>query len=223
VNGAVEQFRLVGMDHFNAMLEDVRTRSWWRQANGEAVAGPLTGTAMPELPSRQVSLRQWLSLYPHSLVMQADSAFTSEYTKDYAYERGTSRKALTGTDTASWREKSWVVGITLNGVSRAYDWNHLERVRVINDIVGQTPVVLALASDSVSFFAFARPNATAEFVIEGDSLIVGTGATATRYAFNGKGPAGALVPINASQEFWHSWRTFQPSTDQFPRAGAAAP
>lgn len=222
VNGQREQFRLVGMDHFNAMLEDVRTGSWWRQANGEAVAGPLTGTTMPELPSRQVSLRQWLALYPHSLVMQADSAFLSEYTKDYAYERGTSRKALTGTDTASWRDKSWVVGITLNGVSRAYDWNHLERVRVINDVVGQTPVVLALASDSVSFFAFARPTATDEFTLDGDSLVLGTGAAATRYAFNGKGPAGALVPINASQEFWHSWRTFQPTTDQFPRTMAAA-
>jgi Protein of unknown function (DUF3179) len=223
VKGQVEQFRLVGMDHFNAMLEDVNTGSWWRQANGEAVAGPLTGTTMPELPSRQVSLRQWLQLYPHSLVMQADSTFTSEYTKDYAYERGTSRKSLTGTDTASWRDKSWVVGVTLNGVSRAYDWNHLERVRVINDIVGETPVVLALASDSVSFFAFARPNAATEFSLDGDSLVVKSAGPATRYAFNGKGPAGALVPINASQEFWHSWRTFQPSTDQFPRVVAVAP
>ena len=58
------------------LLEDVRTGSWWRQANGEAVAGPLKGTMMEELPSRQVSLRQWLQLYPHSLVMQADSTFT---------------------------------------------------------------------------------------------------------------------------------------------------
>ena len=29
VNGQPETFRLVGMDHFNAMFEDVRTKSWW--------------------------------------------------------------------------------------------------------------------------------------------------------------------------------------------------
>lgn len=221
VNGEPEQFRLVGMDQFNAMLEDARTGSWWRQANGEAVAGPLKGTAMPELPSRQVTLRQWLALYPHSLIMQADSAFLGEYTKDYAYERGTSRKTLTGTDTASWREKSWVVGVTLDGVSRAYDWSHLERVRVINDVVGRTPIVIALATDSASFFAFARPDSASVFVLDGDSLATTAGTTA-RFALNGKGPSGELRPINASQEFWHSWRTFQPATEQFPSTRQAS-
>lgn len=40
VDGRAEMFRLVGMDHFNAMLEDKTTGSWWRQATGDAVAGP---------------------------------------------------------------------------------------------------------------------------------------------------------------------------------------
>jgi len=31
VNGKYEKFRLVGMDHFNAMFEDETTKSWWRQ------------------------------------------------------------------------------------------------------------------------------------------------------------------------------------------------
>ncbi|MEZ4848709.1 MAG: hypothetical protein R3B93_08845 [Bacteroidia bacterium] len=31
VNGKPEIFRLVGMDHFNAMFEDQTTKSWWRQ------------------------------------------------------------------------------------------------------------------------------------------------------------------------------------------------
>ncbi|MBU6365876.1 MAG: DUF3179 domain-containing protein [Gemmatimonadetes bacterium] len=211
VNGRVEQFRLVGMDRFNAMLEDATTGSWWRQANGEAVAGPLRGATLAELPSRQVTLATWLVLYPHTRIMQADSAFLGEYAKDYAYERGTSRKQLTGTDTASWHDKSWVVGITLGGASTAFDWNRLERERVINAEVGGTPVVLALAADSASFFAFERPDRATTFALRGDSLV----ADAAAYAFNGKGPAGALRPVNASQEFWHSWRTFQPRTARY--------
>ena len=48
VNGLHEKFRLVGMDHFNAMFEDATTRSWWRQVNGKAITGPLTGETLPE-------------------------------------------------------------------------------------------------------------------------------------------------------------------------------
>jgi hypothetical protein len=215
--GAEEQtFRLVGMDNFNAMLEDERTGSWWRQANGEAVVGPRQGTVLPEIPSRQMTLARWLSLYPASRIMQADNAFLTEYAKDYAYERGTSRKKLTGTDTSSWGEKSWVVGITIGAQSRAYDWNHLERTKAINDVLDGTPLVIALASDSLSFFAFERPSATALFRVEDDSLVTGEGGTRRAYAFNGQGASDTLTALVASQEFWHSWRTFQPTTSRYP-------
>ena len=211
VNGLPESFRLVGMDHFNAMFEDRTTGSWWRQANGEAIIGPMKGTAMPELPSVQVSLKQWLKLHPQTLVMQADPVFTSEYAKDYAYERGTKVGGLTGTDTASWHEKSWVVGVAQRGAAKAYDWQRLRRERVINDSVGGVPIVLALGPDSVSYFAFQRPDASTLFALRGDSLVTPQAA----YALNGKGAAGSLAPINASQEFWHSWRTFQPNTARY--------
>ena len=49
VKGKKENFRLVGMDHFNAMFEDKTTKSWWRQATGEAITGPLKGTKLEEL------------------------------------------------------------------------------------------------------------------------------------------------------------------------------
>ncbi len=211
VNGQLETFRLVGMDHFNAMFEDATTRSWWRQANGEAVIGPLKGTAMPELPSVQVSLGQWMKLHPQSLVMQADPAFTSEYAKDYAYEKGTKTGGLTGTDTVSWNDKAWVVGVAMKGAAKAYDWKQLRRERVINDTVGGVPIVLALGPDSVSFFAFQRPDTATQFALRGDSLV----APAGTFALNGRGPSGALTAINASQEFWHSWRTFQPATTRY--------
>jgi hypothetical protein len=218
VDGQLESFRLVGMDHFNAMLEDVRTGSWWRQANGEAVVGPRLGTVLPEIPSRQVTLGLWLSLYPHSRVMQGDPAFAAQYAKDYAYERGTSTSRLTGTDRRSWQDKSWVIGLTVEGKSRAYDWQQLLSTRAINDTLGGVPVVLALATDRASFFAFVRPSAALQFTMDGDSL----SADGVRYALNGRSANGALTPIKASQEFWHSWRTFQPTTDRY-LGGSPAP
>ena len=211
VNGVAESFRLVGMDHFNAMFEDATTKSWWRQANGQAIIGPRKGVAMPELPSVQVTLQQWQRLHPATLVMQGDPAFSAEYAKDYAYERGTKRGGLTGTDTMPWSEKAWVVGIDLNGEAKAYDWRQLRRARVINDVVGGVPVVLVLGPDSASFFAFRRPSATVAMSVQGDSLV----ADGARYAFTGRGPAGVLPPVTASQEFWHSWRTFKPATTKY--------
>ena len=211
VDGRVESFRLVGMDHFNAMFEDNTTGSWWRQANGEAIAGRDKGKSLAEIPSRQVTLREWLALHPASLIMQADPRLRDEYATGFDYETGKSRKTLTGTDTASWHDKSWVVGITAGGASKAYDWNRLRRERVVNDVVGHTPIVLALAQDSTSFFAFARPDSATRFTLRGDSLVSG----GTAYAFTGVGPNGTLMPVDASQEFWHSWRTFQPATTRY--------
>jgi hypothetical protein len=211
VNGRPEIFRLVGMDHFNAMFEDATTGSWWRQANGEAIVGPKTGTFLREIPSVQVTLREWLALHPASLVMQADSTFKGEYAKDYAFENGTSRKKLTGTDTVSWHDKAWVVGLTVNRQSKAFDWNRLRRERVVNDEVGGQPVVLALASDSASFFAFERPDSSTHFALRGDSLV----ASGRAYALSGRGKSGALTSLFASQEFWHSWREFHPGTKTY--------
>jgi hypothetical protein len=211
VDGHSETFRLVGMDHFNAMFEDETTHSWWRQANGEAIAGPSKGKVLAEVPSRQVTLAEWLREHPKSLIMQPDQGLAKNYSKDFDFETGRSRKPLTGTDTASWHAKSWVVGITVNGQSKAYDWNRLRREGAVNDVLGGKPIVVALAPDRVSFCAFVRPSPMTRFVVRGDSLVAGRVA----YAFSGQGPTGVLQPVSASQEFWHSWKTFQPATTSY--------
>jgi hypothetical protein len=215
VDGKTEDFRLVGMDHFNAMFEDKSTGSWWRQANGEAITGDRKGTFLTEIESQQVTLARWLAMHPKSMIMQPDPALASKYSKSFDYETGKSRSDLTGTDTVSWADKAWIVGITENGESVAYDWNRLKRERVINDVVGGTPVVIALASDTVSFVAYTRPDTASRFVVRNDSL-VGAGGV---FDLSGRSPKLHLRKIRASQEFWHSWRTFQPTTRQFGAAG----
>ena len=170
VNGQPETFRLVGMDHFNAMFEDVRTKSWWRQVTGEAIAGPLKGQALPEVLAEQMALEKWLALYPHSRIMQADSAFSEEYKDMDSYDTGKGRGPLTGTDSLSWQRKSWVVGVAIGSASKAFDWNRLLQERVIHETAGQTAIVLALAADNKSFVAFERPTAAARFTLQHDTL-----------------------------------------------------
>lgn len=117
----------------------------------------------------------------------------------------------TGTDTLSWRKKSWVLGVTANGRSKAFDWNRLRRQRVVNDEVGNMPIVIVLARDDASFFAFQRPDAESRFALRGESLIAGDQA----YDLRGTGASTALTPLNVSQEFWHSRRTFHPATERY--------
>jgi hypothetical protein len=107
------------MDHFNAMFEDKTTRSWWRQENGEAVAGPLKGNALPEWPCTQTSLKTWLQWHPSSLIMQPDTNFREEYEDESDFEVVGLEGKLTVYDTASWHDKSWIAGVTIGETSKA--------------------------------------------------------------------------------------------------------
>ena len=121
INGKHETFRLVGMDHFNAMIEDATTKSWWRQATGEAITGKLKGTTLPELMSTQTSLAKWIELYPQTLIMQADPSFVKQYDTSFRFESGKSKSKLTGTDSLSWKKKSWVIGIQPGKETKVYE------------------------------------------------------------------------------------------------------
>jgi Protein of unknown function (DUF3179) len=213
VNGKLENFRLVGMDYFNAMFEDETTKSWWRQANGQAITGKLKGIKLPEIEAQQTSLATWLKLYPNSKIMQADVKFKENYDSTAKYESGKSKKELTGTDSLSWKRKSWVVGVESGTESIAIDWNRLKKERVVNFQIGQKPLVLALASDNKSFFAFERPENQMKFSLKNDSLVV------QNQRFDLKGISSdskiSLKKINAYQEFWHSWQTFHPNTKRY--------
>jgi hypothetical protein len=183
INGKQETFRLVGMDHFNAMLEDVTTKSWWRQVTGEAIAGPLKGQHLPEIIGIQSSLSEWIKLYPHTLIMQADSGFIEEYSKTTDYETGKSRKKLTGTDSLSWNRKSWVVGVVAKDHAKAYDWNRLKTEHIIHDQIQGIPILVVVAKDTVGFFAFERPDTNARFTLNENVLTLDN----HHFTVNGKG------------------------------------
>ena len=214
VGGQVEKFRLVGMDHFNAMIEDAMTGSWWRQATGEAIIGPLQGSVLPELACQQMTLRKCFELHPSTVVMQPEEASKSSYDPTGKYERGESKGTLTRTDRESWQDKSWVVGIQIGEASKAYDWNRLVRERIIQDQIGDTKIVLALAEDQRSFVAFERPGEGGDFTLQGE-ILFSNGISYDLSGRNLQDPADRLRPMNVSQEFWHSWRTFHPGTLQY--------
>lgn len=222
VNDKYEQFRLVGMDHFNAMFEDATTKSWWRQESGEAITGPLKGTRLKEVASSQMELKDWLALHPNSLVLQPDSNYRAKYDSLKGYDEGTIDGDLEHSDTASWKRKSWIVGVDISNVAKAYDWNELAKKRVIEDSIDRNYLLLTMMPDKKSFFVLNR-NVNGQilhFSYDAASNDLTDAETHSQWLLNGSCVTGALQgkqlqPVQAYQEFWHSWQTFHRQTSTY--------
>ncbi|HYG49685.1 MAG TPA: DUF3179 domain-containing (seleno)protein [Flavobacteriales bacterium] len=224
-NGKPEKFRLVGMDMFNAMFEDESTGSWWQQATGECIIGPRKGQRLTEVFSQQMSLAQWLSEHPNTLVLQPDKNFQADYDDLKGFDEGTIKSSLEGRNFASWQFKSWIVGVLADGKSYAVDWNNLQKKKFIKH---DDFIVVAL-DDGVNFKAFS----TLIFGLDLGRNII-TPPVKTDLSWDQKTnqftdeKSGArfnligtcldslcqsnLRQLPAYQEFYHSWTTFHPGT-----------
>lgn len=217
VQGKYAAFRLVGMDHFNAMFEDADTHSWWQQATGVAVAGPLKGQRLAEVASTQMMLGDWQTLYPNSLTMQPDPNFQRRYDSLKGYDEGIIKSSLEKRDPGSWQFKSWVIGIAVNGKSKAYDWNNLVSHRVIPDTIGQTPLLLTIEPNNKTFHVLSY-NDSLSFRYDSATQTLRDVNTHSTWGLDGSCSSGALKGaqlqrVQAYQEFWHSWRTFHPDAE----------
>jgi hypothetical protein len=220
VDGKSETFRLVGMDQFNAMFEDSSTKSWWRQVNGEAIAGPSKGKVLKEIPSEQMTLRAWLQQHMDSKIMQPDTLYQLGYNDLKEFDEGTLESGLEKRDSLSWKEKSWIVGIQLGKYARAYDWNELTKERVINDTLNHEHILIALENDSTSFHTWRRDTLVFSWDQSKQKLIDNN--TNSIWDWNGECVEGTLkgskLPsVQSYQEFWHSWKTFRPRTSRYSK------
>ena len=222
VNGRHESFRLVGMDHYNAVFEDETTKTWWQQATGKAIAGPHKGSALKEIPSRQLTIESWMRQFPNSEIMAPDPLYDERYFKLEDYDRGTMQSSFAKRDYRPWQPKSWVVGVRNGFSSTAYDWNLLVKNKVIQDSLQALPILLTIESDTTSFHVYDRR-------INGSVLQFNTSTvdnhltdlnTNSKWNMDGlciDGPLKGqqLTRVQGYNEFWHSWETFQANAKKF--------
>lgn len=220
INGKKENFRLAGMDEFNAMFEDNTTKSWWRQSTGEAVAGPLKGSLLVEIASQQVALASWLRANPGSKIMQPDPMFQKRYDSYADYDKGTGGNEREKRDTASWKLKSWVIGVAVTGYAKAYDWNALVNKKLIQDSLPNLPLIITIEKDNATFHVWnSTVNGQKLYFIKTDSGLQDSN-TASLWNDDGICISGILAgqklkPVQASQEFWHAWQDFHPGTKKY--------
>jgi hypothetical protein len=217
VNGSPQTFRLVGARHYNAVIEDRATKTWWYQATGEGAVGPLKGHQLNEVPYEQGTLQSWLAKYPNSLILQPDPHYQDGYDVLKRYDRLQPLDKDSTLQADTLIRKSWVVGITVGKEARAYDWKKLVEAKVVHDQLGGLPIVVAVENDSLSFHAFVRKVNGKSLHFERTQHGLRDQETGSEWNWQGvcvKGPlaANALPRVQAHQEYWHSWQRFHTPT-----------
>jgi len=219
INGIRQNFRLVGARHYNAIVEDQTTGTWWYQATGEAAVGPMQGSHLKELPYEQSTLSAWLDKHPGSLILQPDSHFKSDYEdlKDYDLKQAVDRDS-TLKNKDSLMRKSWIVGVIIDKKPKAYNWRELQNLCLVNDQFGTTPLLITLEDDDHTFHVFNRQvdGKALTFKMDTAGAFVDN-ETSSAWNSDGlcvAGPAKGkqLAKIQAYQEYWHSWNHFHPGT-----------
>ncbi|MBS1560596.1 MAG: DUF3179 domain-containing protein [Bacteroidetes bacterium] len=182
VNGVRETFRLVGANHYNAMFEDATTGSWWYQATGEAMEGPLKGSVLTDLPFAQCTMAEMLTrTTTRSIsIFQADAATGTRYkwSHGYAYRHGDTDPGL--------NDRTIVIGIVEGGKAKAYP---------LRDLVER--------SASSTFLVDS---------IDGHEIVITLPRQYTDLVDIRRDSATSTVRIQPYQEYWHSWKHFHPTT-----------
>lgn len=219
INGTRQTFRLIGARHYNAIIEDETTGSWWYQATGEAAVGPMAGSFLKELPYEQSTLGAWLDKHPGSLILQPDNHFKDDYAdlKDYDVKQAVDRDSTIKNKDSLYR-KSWVIGVIVNKHPKAYDWRKMQKLCILNDQFGSTPLLVALEDDDHTFHIFNRQidGKALNFKMDANGDLVDE-ETASTWNWDGLATAGPskgkqLAKVQGYQEYWHSWKHFHPAT-----------
>ena len=219
INGVRQNFRLVGARHYNAVIEDESSGTWWYQATGEAAAGPMQGAKLKEISCEQSTLGAWLDKHPGSLILQPDNHFIDAYNDLRNYDRVQPvDRDTTLKNKDSLVRKAWYVGVIIDKQPKAYNWRKLQKNRLLNDNIGNTPLLIMLENDSLTFHAWNRyvDGKELNFKIGADECLTDK-ETASVWDLDGLCIAGAqkgkrLSKVQAYQEYRHSWLHFHPTS-----------
>lgn len=133
----------------NLVMWDRQTESWWQQFTGKALVGKMAGATLNFIPSMVLSLNEFQENYPDGKVLSTQTGSdrlqerygTNPYVKYDALSKNKPRLFFDSIDTRLPAMER-VVHVPAEGTDRGYTLSSLKKNPVINDVIGQTPVVL---------------------------------------------------------------------------------
>lgn len=221
IDGQVLTFRLTGIRNGNALLRDEETGTIWQQSTGVAVYGPLKGRHLDPMHSDELTFAAWRSEQPRGLILKPDPQFEALYEKkDWEKVIGQDDSVI-DTSKTGIAPRQLMLGIATGTGSKAFPWNEVLSVKLIQDRVGADPVLIVVGPDNISARAF-RTDRNATF-LRPDSLANGLmidAETSTVWNFSGCAISGprtgqCLQPLNPMKDYWFDWFNYHPSTEVF--------
>ncbi len=178
-------------------MRDDRTGSEWSHILGTCVAGKLKDTKLKLVPSIITSWKSWRESHPHTTVSVL-SRTAPEFNVDM-YDQ----------------PDGFLVGLRHGGEVVAYPLAELLEHPVINDTVGDEPIVVAYDPKETGAMIFRRTldDAVIDFDAQ-DGDFTGGGSRwnrTTGIALDGPHKGKRLLRLSAILSFANAWRRFHPN------------
>ncbi len=215
----------------NLMLYDPQKKRLIQQINGEIMGGPNAGRHLPQVPSRILPWHEWQAEYPQTQVWdyRPGDLFAPlmramlKMIRQQNEERSAPFFPTITRFDPRLPNKAQVLGVETEDASRAYGLDYLEQHPVLNDEVGETPLLVAYDSEQGAAAIYDRRNngqvLTFQPAVDGDKAAFVDAETGSTWDQTGQAVAGplkgtALSPVNhLSRVLWFSWFNFYPQTE----------
>ncbi len=216
IDGQALDFGLVGAITFNAVFKDNQTGSWWRQETGEAVKGKHSGKLLQDIPMEQMSLENWLAKHPNSKVLQQDS----KYQKIYNFLTSVMNYEASFPGWHRQETPRLIIGLEIDGHSRAYDWEQLQKRRMVLDSIGNKHLLLLSSKDGTSPFAYDRNVGGQVLEFEFNNNEITDTKTNSKWnqfgqCIEGEMKGTQLSSVQIYQQFIRAWASFHTDTTYY--------
>lgn len=206
-------------------MRDEETGSWWQQVSGEAIQGKLKGQKLESVSADEISFGIWKRENPNGRVLRPDEKILAAGKYESAdWESEIAKMPVTTSAELdkSLEPRAIVVGIKIDGKSKAYPFSALEKQSPILDTIGTTKIVILLAEDKKSVRAFERTidGKTLEFLVKPETLEMIDAETGSVWNFSGAAVSGELSgkqlkKIPTLKDYWFDWKTYNPETQLY--------
>ncbi len=200
VDGRVLHFYLAGINNQNFLMRDKETGTWWQQITGKALYGPLRGASLELVLSDELTYGEWKSEFPAGQVLARVPKYVKEYDPNWEPDVAKLPVVISfpGTELKS---RDVVVGLELDGDSRAYPWDSLVKQSPVMDHVHGTPLLVAVGPEGKSFRVFVSriDGKDAEFFLKQEPAAATEPADPKKEESKGKAETVAAPPVAESK------------------------
>jgi len=217
-------------------MYDRGSKTLWHQFLGKPAVGELVGSGieLELLPVTLTTWDDWVAEYPDTTVLHIETGVypassyrvEEDFSSIYSNYRRSDETMFPVPDRSDQlATKSRVLGVTLNGESRAYPEPVLTRESVINDSLGGMKLVVvtfgggsrAYEAGGLTFVPTWNEGSRFEsgLLVDEDG---GIWEVTEDSLISSEKPERRLARLPSRSAFWFGWYAFYPSTDVFQLA-----